>query len=195
MRAPYLLLDIDGVLIPFPAKDGTTPPTHVRHDVVPTGSNPGDPVTIWLDPTHGPLLMDVARTGLVSSVWCTSWRQDAATMIGPLLGIPSFPYIDLPRPQITTSHPHGYLWKRDHVAVWLNKAPVAWIDDDFTHLDHEWAARRTAAGLPTLLVQPDSYIGLLPEHIATMLEWASGLPSGQPPPPCPQGEPEPADAA
>lgn len=90
MRTAYLLLDIDGVFIPFPTKDGGTPPTHVRHDVVPTGRNPDDPVTIWLDPAHGPLLMEVARCGLVTPVWCTSWRQDAATMIGPLLGIPAF---------------------------------------------------------------------------------------------------------
>ncbi|MYX06953.1 hypothetical protein GTW98_09035 [Streptomyces sp. SID8375] len=195
MRAPYLLVDIDGVLIPFPTKGGGTPPTHVRHDVVPTGRNPDDPVTIWLDPTHGPLLMDTARTGLVTPVWCTSWRQDAATMIGPLLGIPPFPYVDLPRPRITTSHPHGYLWKRDHVAAWLNEAPAAWIDDDFTRLDHEWAVRRTAAGLPTLLVQPDPHIGLLPEHVAKVREWASGLPPGESAGSRPQGEPKPADAA
>lgn len=30
MALPYLLLDIDGVLIPFPAADGSTPLTHVR---------------------------------------------------------------------------------------------------------------------------------------------------------------------
>ncbi|MFG2527295.1 hypothetical protein [Streptomyces sp. NPDC048516] len=194
MHTPYFLLDIDGVLIPFPAKDGGTPPTHVRHDVVPTGRTPDDPVTIWLDPTHGPLLMQVARRDLVIPVWCTSWRQDAATMIGPLLGIPAFPYVDLPRPRITTSHPHGYLWKRDRVAVWAKATPVAWIDDDFTHLDHEWAARRTAAGLPTLLIQPDPHVGLLPEHVARTLEWASGLPSGESVGARPQGVGKPAGA-
>lgn len=46
MRPPYLLLDVDGVLIPFPDADGTTPATHRRHDVVPTGRNADDPVTI-----------------------------------------------------------------------------------------------------------------------------------------------------
>lgn len=40
MRPPYLLLDIDGVLIPFPSADGSTPATHARHDVVPTGRSP-----------------------------------------------------------------------------------------------------------------------------------------------------------
>ncbi|MEU8890356.1 HAD domain-containing protein [Streptomyces sp. NPDC048442] len=176
---PYLLLDIDGVLVPFPAKDGSTPPTHTRHNVVPTGHDPASPVTIWLDPAHGPLLTDVLRAGLVTPLWCTSWRQDATTMVGPLLGLPTFPYVELPRPRITTSHPNGYLWKRDFVSAWLGDTSVVWIDDDFTRLDHEWAASRTAHGSPTLLVQPDPYIGIEPEHLARAREWANrslGLP-------------------
>ncbi|MFJ8097848.1 HAD domain-containing protein [Streptomyces griseofuscus] len=175
MRPPYLLLDVDGVLIPFPDADGTSPATHDRHDVVPTGRSADDPVTVWLSPSHGPLLMDVIRTGLVTPVWCTSWRQDATTLIGPLLGLPSLPYVDLPRPQITTSHPNGYLWKRDHVDVWLGDMPVAWVDDDFTALDHAWAAERTARGMATFLVQPDPHIGLLAEHLAEVMEWVGRL--------------------
>lgn len=105
MRLPYLLLDIDGVLIPFPDAEGASAETHTRHDVVPTGRTADNPVTIWLNPAHGPLLMHVIRTGLVTPVWCTGWREDATTLIGPLLGLPPLPHVDLPRPQITTSHP------------------------------------------------------------------------------------------
>ncbi|MFI5981424.1 HAD domain-containing protein [Streptomyces sp. NPDC051555] len=172
MTRPYLLLDIDGVLIPFPAVDGSTPPTHARHAVLPRGRGPDDPVPVWLDPSHGPLLADLVTSGLVSPVWCTSWREDATRIIGPLLGLPAFPYLDLPRPQITTSHPNGYLWKRDHVDPWLGRAPVVWIDDDFTALDHIWAAERAARGDPTLLVQPDPYAGLRPSHVTEVQEWA-----------------------
>ncbi|WP_328501653.1 hypothetical protein OG828_17370 [Streptomyces sp. NBC_00457] len=172
MRPPYLLLDIDGVLIPFPDADGATPATHGRHDVVPTGRSADDPVTIWLNPAHGPLLMDVIRTGLVSPVWCTSWRQDATTLVGPLLGLPPLPYVDLPRPRLTTSRPNGYLWKRDHADSWLGDAPAAWIDDDFSPLDHEWAEQRTKSGCLTLLVQPDPLAGLYAEHLDTIVAWA-----------------------
>jgi hypothetical protein len=121
------------------------------------------------------MLMDVIRTGLVTPVWCTSWRQDATTLIGPLLGLPSLPHVDLPHPQITTSHPNGYLWKRDHVGAWLDDAPAVWIDDDFTSLDHTWAAERTARGAATLLIQPDPRTGLQAEHLAEARKWAGRL--------------------
>ncbi|QEV20194.1 HAD domain-containing protein [Streptomyces alboniger] len=175
MRPPYLLLDIDGVLIPFPDAEGSTPATHTCHDVVPTGRSADDPVTIWLNPAHGPMLMEVIRTGMVTPVWCTSWRQDAATLIGPLLGLPPLPHVDLPRPKITTSHPNGYLWKRDYVDTRLADAPAVWIDDDFTDLDHSWAAERTARGAATLLMQPDPRAGLQAEHVAEARTWAERL--------------------
>lgn len=98
MTLPYLLLDIDGVLIPFPAADGSTPPTHVRHTVLPTGRHPDDPVPIWLDPSQGPVLTDLVASGLVTPIWCTSWRKDATTIIGPLLGLPDFPTSTSPAP-------------------------------------------------------------------------------------------------
>jgi hypothetical protein len=172
-----MLLDIDGVLIPFPQADGTTPDTHTRHDLVPAGRSADDPVTIWLDPNHGPMLTSLFRTGLFAPAWCTSWRHDATRLIGPILGLPPMPHIDLPCLPITTSHPNGYLWKRDYVDTWLDDAPAVWIDDDFTNLDHEWAAERSARGTATLLIQPEQHVGLQPEHLSEVVAWvqATGI--------------------
>ncbi|MFJ9361504.1 hypothetical protein [Streptomyces mirabilis] len=76
MRPPYLLLDIDGVLIPFPDAEGSPPATHARHDVVPAGRSADNPVSIWLNPDHGRLLMDVIRTGLVTGVRAVGSRSE-----------------------------------------------------------------------------------------------------------------------
>ncbi|MEV6973268.1 HAD domain-containing protein [Kitasatospora sp. NPDC093806] len=172
-QPPYLLLDVDGVLIPFPADDQSIPPTHTAHQVQLTGYP--DPIQVWLNHDHGALLADALHSGLVRPAWCTSWRADAPRVIAPLLGLSDFEHIELPRLPITTSHPAGYLWKRDHVADWLGDAPAIWIDDDFTGLDHLWAAKRSDSGCPTLLIQPDPYVGLQDPHITAALEWASTL--------------------
>ncbi|MGQ0715995.1 MAG: hypothetical protein ACT4NP_01550 [Pseudonocardiales bacterium] len=169
----YLLCDIDGVLIPFPGKDGNIPPSHYPDQVTPTGH--GKPVTIWLNPAHGPLLGDlIADTGL-DPVWCTSWRADAADLIGTRLGLPPWPHVELPRLPLTDSHPNGYLWKRDHVATYINDEPCAWIDDDFAPADHGWASARTTIGRPTLLIQPDPHDGLLTVHVETIRRWTSSV--------------------
>src|SRR5882757_4734287 len=128
-QIPYLLLDIDGVLVPFPAKDKSTPPTHTCHQVRMTGRP--DPVWIWLNHHHGPLIADAISTGLIRPVWCTSWRLDAPGVIGPLLGLPGFEHIELPRVPITTSHPEGYLWKRDHIDAWRGQVDGRAIGTSF----------------------------------------------------------------
>jgi hypothetical protein len=86
-----------------------------------------------------------------------------------------WPHVDLPHLPLTHSHPDGYLWKRDHVATHARRQPLAWIDDDFTPADHHWASARTAAGRPTLLIQPDPYTGIQPEHTEAVRQWALTL--------------------
>src|SRR5262249_24158767 len=143
-NAPFLLLDIDGVLIPFPAADGSTPAGHFAHQV--RADAVAEPFWVWLNPAHSNLIIDPIQPALARTVWCTSWRSDARRIIAPLLGVPDFDHIELPKLPITTSHPDGYLWKRNHVADWLAGAPAIWVDDDFTPPDHQWAADRTAFG-------------------------------------------------
>ncbi|WP_066946613.1 HAD domain-containing protein [Microtetraspora fusca] len=176
----YLLIDVDGVLIPFPDSAGNGPATHVRHLVVPTGYDADKPVPIWLNPAHGPMLTNLFQDVPVAPVWCTSWHGDASTLIGPKLGLPPLPHVELGRPAISTSHPNGYLWKRDPVTRWLGSAPAAWIDDDFTPADHAWAAHRTQSGIPTLLIQPDPMTGLEPSHLDAVRTWALGITTESP---------------
>ncbi|TDC77413.1 HAD domain-containing protein [Streptomyces hainanensis] len=168
-----LYLDIDGVLIPGPDELGNAPATHHVHHVIP--SDRETPVRIWLNPRHGTELRDlIADTGL-APVWCTSWRHDAARLIAPRLGLPDWPHVPLPHRQLTTSHPDGYLWKRDHLAEHAAGTPFAWIDDDFTAADHAWATARTSGGRPTLLLQPRHHVGIRPQHLEAVRVWATAL--------------------
>lgn len=166
-------LDIDGVFIRFPGLDGQRAARPHSPEVVPTDA----PVPIWLTARLGALVADLLAAEDVEGVWASSWQADADTLIGPRLGIPPIGHIPLGRPNITTSHPRGYLWKRDPVSAWLANRPAAWIDDDFTRLDHAWAARRNTAGIPTLLIQPDPHVGLRPDHVSQVREWASTRPT------------------
>lgn len=169
----YLFCDVDGVLIPFPGTDGAIPATHHRDHVTPAGQD--QPVPIWLNPAHGPLLADLAAATGLHPVWCTSWRSDASRLIGHRLGLPHWPHVRLPHLPITSSHPDGYLWKRDQVAVYAEGHALAWIDDDFTAADHDWAHARTASGHPTLLIQPDPRKGIQPAHAEAISRWAAAL--------------------
>lgn len=165
--------DIDGVLIPFPAADGAIPQTHREHWAKFTGKP--EPVRIWLNPEHGPLLADLVEAIGAQPAWCSTWRHDAAPQIGARLGLPAWPSVALPTPPTDSSHQAGHLWKQPHVAQHAGYAVLIWIDDDFTDLDHAWAADRAAAGFPTLLVEPDPYVGVQPEHVELITTFVAAL--------------------
>ncbi|OLT24695.1 hypothetical protein BJF83_23975 [Nocardiopsis sp. CNR-923] len=166
---PYLLIDVDGVLNPFPGPGGSVPPEYHPHRVDFRGHHE---VPVWLNPHHGATVNALHSMGLVRPRWATSWGAEANRLIAPHVGMPHLPHIDLGALDISTPHPRGYLWKRDPVADWLGDAPVAWIDDDFAPPDYDWAAERTLRGAPTLLIQPDPYVGLRRHHIAAVRLWA-----------------------
>ena len=50
--------------------------------------------------------------------------------------------------------------------------PAVVIDDDLGEVNYQWAAERNAAGIPTLLIQPDPRVGITREHVDQVLEFA-----------------------
>lgn len=50
--------------------------------------------------------------------------------------------------------------------------PVAYVDDDLTPAQHQWARQRDAAGFPTLFIQPDPATGLTWEHVNELMAFA-----------------------
>lgn len=88
MTTACLIMDIDGVLIPYPDAAGRSPSTHTRHLVTPTGYERQPAVAVWLNHAHGQVITKfLAETGL-SMVWATSWQHDANRLIGSRLGVP-----------------------------------------------------------------------------------------------------------
>ena len=113
-RHPLLLLDIDGVIALLGPGNGE--PTF---DAVVAGY----PVTIAVAAQER-----VSRlANAFQIVWASSWMQDAAEALGPLLGLPD----DLPflrfDPEADRDAP---TYKLPVVKRFVRDRPAAWVDDE-----------------------------------------------------------------
>lgn len=168
-----LALDVDGPLNPYGAKACRRPEGYksfrlTRDGRWYTGSEfrKHKGLCVWLNPSHGRLILDLAdRTGL-RPVWATTWQEEANKRIAPVLGLPELPVIVFPDKDDD--------WKYGGVAAAAAGAPLAWIDD---FDDASWEASRAAfahdrAWTPTLLCAVDPAIGLQPSHCDAVERWA-----------------------
>ncbi len=85
MPRPLLLMDVDGVL----ALRAPAPARYLEYTIV---AKTGRSDRVWLHPDHGRWLMSLAEQFDV--VWATGWEQDAPRLLGGLLGIPAFPFLE-----------------------------------------------------------------------------------------------------
>lgn len=164
MDKPLLLIDVDGPLNPFDARE--IPSGYQLHLLQPQGF---ESLRVWLNPGHGQMLLALADR--FELTWATTWGEhdQANTMIAPLVGLPPLPTIEVGRHPFRM--PWGRIWKRDPVEQYVGQRPFAWFDDQFERGDFEWAAKRTAEGSPTLLLSIDPRLGLLPVDIDAVARW------------------------
>lgn len=162
-KRPILLVDVDGVINCFgsiwtPAYDAEhftiRGPVRVRHHVA-----------------------DAFRqlAEVYDMVWCTAWMERAHAAFGEWLGLGE------PWPVIEFTNWTGHIdqsrsWKFGWVERWLAEQTegraVAWIDDDLSPVDQDWATGRTTAGMPTLLVKTTPSQGIHLEHVTDLLHFA-----------------------
>ena len=189
-----LLLDVDGPLYPYDAKPSRRPVGYNTYRyVAPNGwytdreyrrTRLKHALRVWLNPDHGPMLLDlVAHTGL-ELVWATSWGDLANTCIGPTIGLPTLPVVPFGPPDWT---PAGWsssgAWKWRAVEQYAAGRPLAWLDDEHNYpaYAHNWTAfldareafHRRRAGIPTLLAHINPQIGLQPTDLDVVRQWVT----------------------
>jgi hypothetical protein len=107
-------------------------------------------------------------------VWATGWEEKANEYLPFILGLPfkQLPVLTFDgRAVFGSAH-----WKLDAIEEYAAGRPAAWIDDNLDDECRAWAQRREE---PTLLIQTESPVGMLAEHVEELLAWAdaTGRPS------------------
>lgn len=186
------LLDVDGVVnaAGFRPDTGTWPRWRTGQAVAGGLRWP----IMWAPPVAEGIRR-VHDSGLADVVWLTTWLEDANASLAPLLGLPRLPV--LPRPDVAARSPHGFLGRRSATAArWWKLAaaqraldpqprrPFVWTDDDLDLQDdaRTWAQQRPG---PSLLLAPDTAVGLTPDHLETIEQfcadpWRGGAAPGGP---------------
>ena len=150
-----LLLDVDGVLNPYP----DCPPGYVEHAIFPDDDEP-----VRLCAGHGDWLRELAEQ--FALVWATSWGGNANLHLSPRFGLPVLPTITFPQA------PFDPPAKVPAIDLFVGDSAVAWVDDLVTVEARRWAKERTA---PTLLVEVDHALGLTREAVEELLAWRLNL--------------------
>lgn len=161
---PLLLLDVDGPLHPFAAR--TPPEGYVEHRWRLSRLPWRRAVQrAWLDPRHGPALLDLAHRAGAELAWATTWEDRANTTVGPALGLPPLPVVGV------RAYEGVGDWKFGAVGRFARGRPLAWLDDDFdlfpTARGRFLERRRDT---PTALIAVDPATGLTAEHFAAVEE-------------------------
>ncbi len=163
MNRPLLLLDVDGVLNPWLMR--RLPEGYQHHEI--------SIFDVILAAWHGPAILELCEQAGLDLVWATTWEDAANREIAPRVGLPA----DLPWIEFSDGEYDDFAATRKLSAVeqWVGDRACVWIDDDLWADAWGWAAERTKAGTPTLLVQPHPEEGLVRAHLEAIASWAAAL--------------------
>jgi hypothetical protein len=160
---PLLYLDVDGVLNPEAPQPG-----FAEHAV--------GRLTVRINPDHGERLRDLsARYDLV---WATTWEEHANEYIGPLLGLPHLPYVEISAYVPQAGDPRTPLLQLPRMRKWApilrhaDGRPFAWVDDVIPLTVRRQALPYRRA-VRLVSVRPDE--GLTRRHLDGLQRWAARL--------------------
>ncbi|NUR88305.1 MAG: hypothetical protein HOY71_29815 [Nonomuraea sp.] len=148
---PLLLVDVDGVLNPF----GRANPDYRRYECVIDDRR----YVVHLNPRHGARLLELALKTGSELVWATTWVGHANEWIGPRIGLPTLPVIEM--------EPGN---KTPYVADYVRGRPFVWFDDQVWVDDEDYLRGHQGVG-DFLLVPVEPHRGLTSQHLQTAAEW------------------------
>ena len=153
---PLLFLDVDGPLLPF----GEDPQRKGRH------ATPHPHLT-RLSPRLGLRLAALP----CELVWATTWEDNANAEIAPRLGLPALPVVTWPE---SSEHERedlwlGLCWKTRTLVDWAAGRPFAWVDDEITDADRDWATANHHGRALLYYVEP--FRGLTGKDLTALDQW------------------------
>lgn len=185
---PILAVDVDGVISLFGFDTPPLPGSVSWHLI------DGTPHCISF--AAGERLQRLA--GCFDLVWATGWQDRANDQLPQVIGVGPLPVIEFDLPpaaklEVVTeeememdaegagSAAIGSLaghWKLEAIDRFAAGRAIAWIDDALDQSCFDWAARREAAGSPTLLAPTEPELGIEEGHVAALQAWAAGVTTG-----------------
>jgi hypothetical protein len=154
---PLLFLDIDGTLLPFGRQAGRAPEDAAS-----------DSYLARLDPQAGLRLAALP----CDLVWASTWEDAANVEMAPRMGLPPLPVVHWPEPSIENELEDqwfGLHWKTRTLVAWAAGRPFAWVDDEITDADRDWATARRHGR--ALLHQVDAAQGVTDADFKALDAW------------------------
>lgn len=144
MPKPVLMLDVDGVIIPFWDRPDPSLPEYASR------------------------LIRVCKL-----MWASANEEAANRRPLTLLGLEDpLSYIEFKGAALV---PGIQTWKLPWIMEWEaanEDRPLVWMDDELWDDAVGWAAARTEAGTPTLMIPTDPTIGMTADHVDKIEDWA-----------------------
>lgn len=159
-KPPLILLDVDGVLNPM-YRPG---PEWEFHQV----EGHTQSYRVVLNPNHGAQLLALAQKTGAELVWATTWEDMANVSIGPLIGLPKLPVIQVSDedddldPLVNSKTPAVARYVKGHTFVWF--------DDALSSHDRKWLKQRRD-GKKFQIMHVGSRQGLKAKHLLHAAEW------------------------